>query len=432
MTNDVVIVGLSHHTAPVHVREQLALADEGRERLLQDLVALPTVREAVVLSTCNRVEAVTCCHPDSNPVPGVVERLLLSGGAEAAASLSVAYSDSMFDLRGRDAVRHVFRVASSLDSMVVGEPQILGQMKEQFGLCETAKTVGPVLHRVFHKGFSVAKRVRSETGVASRSVSVASSAVDLASKIFETLDDRAVLLIGVGEMGEAAARSLVAAGASRVMVANRTFESAVALARRFDGTPVPLDRLRMYLPLADLVIGSAGGGHLIDAAEMKRVMRERRGRPVFLIDLAVPRNFDPRINDLDNVYLFDIDDLSEIVEENIGERQREAIRGEAIVELEVDRFWQWFEKLDVVPTIVELREFAESVRISEVERTLARLEGLGEAERERIDSMTRAIINKLLHEPTASLRRTESPANEFVLLGALRELFRLGAKKDEE
>jgi glutamyl-tRNA reductase len=428
VTHDVVIVGLSHHTAPVQVREQLALGVDGRERLLHDLLALEPVREAVVLSTCNRVEAVTCCHPETDPVPGLTERLLLSGGDGAVPYSQVAYAEAMFNLRGREAVRHVFRVASSLDSLVLGEPQILGQMKEQFGLCEAAKSVGPVLHRVFHKGFSVAKRVRSETGVASRAVSVASSAVDLASKIFESLEDRVVLLIGVGEMGEAAVRSLVAAGASRVMVANRTFESAVTLARRFSGTPVPLERLRMYLPLADLVIGSAGGGQLVDAAEVRRVMRERRSRPAFFIDLAVPRNFDPRINDLDNVYLFDIDDLADIVEENIGERQREAIRGEAIVEQEVDRFWQWFEKLEVVPTIVELREFAETVRAGEVERTLGKLDQLAEGDRERIDSMTRAIVNKLLHEPTAALRQSDTPETEFMLLGALRELFKLGKK----
>ena len=423
MTNEVYIVGLSHHTAPVEVRERLAMDDGARENLVRDLVSLPPVREAVVLSTCNRVEAVCCCGPDDDPIPGLTETLLECGGMDSADG-----SDALFDLRGREAVRHVFRVASSLDSLVIGEPQILGQMKEQFGDCEAAETVGPVLHRVFHKGFSVAKRVRSETGVASRVVSVASTAVELASNIFESLHDRAVLLIGVGEMGEAAARSLVAAGASRVMVANRTFESAVALARQFDGTPVPLERLHMYLPLADLVVGSAGGGQLVDSSQVRTVMRERRGRPVFFIDLAVPRNFDPRINKVNNVYLYDIDDLSEIVEENMGERQREAIHGEAIVEQEVDRFWRWFEKLDVVPTIVELRDHAEAVRAAEVEKTLARMGSMSESDRARIDSMSRAIINKLLHEPTSTLKRSTTPEEEFILVRVIRELFGLGGK----
>lgn len=424
MSHELLIVGVSHHTAPVEVRERLAGAGGGVETLLHEMVSVAPVREAVVLSTCNRVEVVMCCAPGRDPVPELSERLL--GGSKVDAGNP---TEALFDLRGREAVRHVFRVASSLDSMVIGEPQILGQMKEQFGQCKAAETVGPVLHRVFHKGFSVAKRVRSETGVASRSVSVASAAVDMATRIFETLQDKAVMLIGVGEIGEAAARHFVRAGAARVMVANRTFEPAVDLARDFAGTPIPLERLAMYLPLADLVVGSAGGGELVDAHAVRRAMRERRGRPVFFIDLAVPRNFDPTINEVDNAYLYDIDDLGSMVEENLGERKREAIRGEAIVEEEVDRFWQWFEKLDVVPTIVELRDHAEAVRSDEVARTLDRLGPLDDADRQKIEQMTRSIVNKLLHQPTSALKQKRDADEEFVLLGAIRELFGLGRKK---
>jgi glutamyl-tRNA reductase len=425
VASDLVVVGVNHRTAPVEVRERLAVANGTMETLLRGLVALPDVREAVVLSTCNRVEVVACCAHDCDPVPQLKAQLLNLGGLDEG-----AYPDFLFQARGREAVRHVFRVAASLDSMVVGEPQILGQLKEQFALSSSIQAAGPVLHRVFHKGFSVAKRVRHETGVAGRSVSIASVAVDLARKIFETLEGHSVMLVGVGEIGQAAARAFTAAGAARLLVANRTFESAVELARSLDGTPVPFERMLTYLPLADLVVGSAGGGELISRDDVRRAMRERQHRPVFFIDLAVPRNFDPQINAVDNAYIYDIDDLTVVVEENLGERKREAVEGEAIVEEEVDRFWRWYEKLDVVPTIVDLRGRAEQVRSEEVARTLARMPGLTAEDRERIEQMTQAIVNKLLHHPTYTLKQGRSAEEELVLLEAVRALFDL--EKDED
>jgi glutamyl-tRNA reductase len=397
MALDLYIVGLSHHTAPVEVRERLALENGAFAGLLEDIASPTGVHETVLLSTCNRVEVVTCCETDPDPLPELERRLMAHGGLHGG-----SFSDHIFRHRGREAVRHVFRVASSLDSMVVGEPQILGQLKEQYAASAAAHAAGPILNRVFHKSFSVAKRVRNETGVASRAVSVASVAADLAGRIFE----------GVGS----------------VMVANRTFETAVELAREFDGTPIPFERIPMYLPLADLVVGSAGGGELVDAPEVRRVMRERLNKPMFFIDLAVPRNFDPAINTIDDVYLYDVDDLTGVVEDNLGERKREAIRGEAIVEREVDRFWQWFERLDVVPTIVELRALADTIRSEELSRTLDKIEGLSEADRDRVEQMTQAIVNKLLHEPTSALKRGDSDNSDVALLSAARELFGLGKK----
>jgi glutamyl-tRNA reductase len=424
MALDLYIVGLSHHTAPVEVRERLALDNGAFDALLEAIGQPSGVHEAVVLSTCNRVEVVTCCETEPNPVPEIEQRLMSIGGLTDG-----QHAEHIFRHQGREAVRHVFRVASSLDSMVVGEPQILGQLKEQFAASAAANAAGPILNRVFHKSFSVAKRVRNETGVAARAVSVASVAADLAGRIFEDLSDRSVLLLGAGEIGEAAATHFQSAGVGSVMVANRTFETAVELARQFDGTPIPFERIPMYLPLADLVVGSAGGGQLIDAAEVRRVMRERLNKPVFFIDLAVPRNFDPEINQIANVYLYDVDDLSSVVEDNLGERQREAVRGEVIVEREVDRFWQWFEGLDVVPTIVELRAFAEDIRAEELSRTLDKIEGLTDTDRGRVEQMTQAIVNKLLHEPTAVLKRGDSAADDVALLSAARELFGLGKKR---
>jgi glutamyl-tRNA reductase len=424
MTRDLVVIGVTHRTAPLEVRERFAFTNGTVEGFLRDVLVLPQVHEAVVLSTCNRMEIVACCPAATDAVPALKQRLLHAGGLEEE-----RYLEFLFELRGREAVRHVFRVASSLDSMVVGEPQILGQMKEQFAFSSTLEGAGPVLHRVFHKGFSVAKRVRSETGVAGKSVSIASVAVDLARKIFETLEGRSVLLVGVGEIGEAAARGFAGAGAGRIMVVNRTFETAVEVARSLGGTPVPVERMPMYLPLADLVVGAAGGGELLAADEVRRVLRERHQRPVFFIDLAVPRNFAADINKIDNVYLYDIDDLTSVIAENIGERQREAVHGEAIVEEEVDRFWRWFEKLEVVPTIVELRDRAEAVRRDEVARALGRMPHLSDADRLRIDQMTGAIVNKILHQPTSALKVGRTPEEEVVLLDAVREIFGLGKTK---
>lgn len=418
---ELAVVGVSHHTASVEVREKLAAAGADPATFLKQVTDLPGVQEAVLLSTCNRVELVACCSPDPGAAEGVARTLAAAGGVEGEAAERL-----VFTLRGRDAVRHVFRVASSLDSMIVGEPQILGQLKTQFENAAALDAAGPVLFRVFHKSFSVAKRVRTETGVAARSVSVAATAVDLATSIFESLDGRVVMLLGAGDTGEIAARHFLAAGVGQIMVVNRTFETAVELARELSATPVPLDRFLRYLPLADLVVGSAGGGQLLGADEAQAALRERRGKPMFFIDLAVPRNFDAAIHDLDGAYLYDIDDLGAVVEENLDERRREAVRGEAIVESEVDTFWQWFERLDVVPTIVELREYADTIRRGEVDKALAKMSSLSDDDRERVHQMTRAIVNKLLHHPTQVLKGEGSGAEESRLLSAVRRLFGLG------
>jgi len=418
-SRELTVVSVSHHTAPVAVREKLAAACEDGAGFLARITELEGVQEAVLLSTCNRIEVVACSDSAQHASAGISRLLLQAGGIADEDSPLVA------TMHGRDAARHVFRVASSLDSMVVGEPQILGQMKAQFDAAATAAAAGPVLFRVFNKSFSVAKRVRTETGIASRSVSVAGAAVDLASHIFESLQGRVVMLIGAGDTGETAARHFLAAGIGQLMVVNRTFETAVELARELSATPLPLERFRSYLPLADLVVGSAGGGQLLAADDVKAALRERRGKPVFFIDLAVPRNFHPSINELDGAYLYDIDELVAVADDNLGERRREAIRAEALVESEVEQFWQWFEKLDVVPTIVELREYADTIRRSEVEKTLARMSSLSEADRERIHQMSRAIVNKLLHHPTSVLKEEESATEESRLLSAVRRLFGL-------
>jgi glutamyl-tRNA reductase len=414
------LVGLSHHSAPVEVRERLALengaAGAVARRLLERLDGL---EECALLSTCNRVEAVACGDPDRTNPATLADALASDSGLDPVEVRSHLYLHE-----DRAAARHLFRVAASLDSMVVGEPQILGQVKSFYETAAEAGTAGAILHRVFHKAFSVAKRVRTETGIGGKNVSLSSVAVELAMQIFETLGEKTAIVVGAGKMAELTARHFRDRGIGGLMFANRTFDHAVELAREFHGTPVPFEELGRYLPLADVVIGSAAGADvLLTEAQVQEVLRARSYRPTFLIDLAVPRNFDPRINDLRNVYLYDVDDLEGVIGENREERDREALRAEEIVHGEVESFWRWFQSLDVVPTIVGLRDKAERIRRRELERTLGSLKNLAEDDRKSIEAMAEAIVNKLLHEPIARLKRVENPQSEEVL--AARRLFGL-------
>ena len=423
MSREIVLVGLSHHTAPVEVRERVAFENGRVEPALRGLVALPAIDEGVIVSTCNRVE-VLACGPSADAVAATLPAFLAAEHGVAAEALA----GSLYTYRGREAVRHLFRVAASLDSMVVGEPQILGQLKDQYALAASVGASGRVLHRCFHKSFSVAKRVRSETGIAARAVSVGSAAVELAKEIFDRFQDKTALLIGAGAMGELAARQLLAQGTGTLMVVNRTFERASELAGQLDGIAVPFDKLGRTLPLADLVVGAAGGDrYVLTTSDVHDAMRERRGRPMLLIDLAVPRSFEPAINGLDGVYLYDIDDLEGVIAENKGARASEAEVAERIVEGEVDTFCRWLDGLDVVPTMVELRDKIERIREAEIARYLSAAgTGLDARQREGIERLTRTIVNKILHAPLSELRR-QGMATETLYIEAVRVLFRLGA-----
>lgn len=420
MEREVLIVGVNYRTAPVEVRERLSFADGRLQDGLRTLLTLAPVDEGVIISTCNRVEVVAASVEGDDAVEALTG-FLASGERMARAQLG----EHLSVYRGREAVRHLFRVAASLDSMVVGEPQILGQLKDSYGHAASVGSAGTVLHRCFHKSFTVAKRVRSETGVASKAVSVSSAAVELASKIFDRFDDKTALLLGAGTMGELAARHLLAHGVSRLMVANRTFERAVELAHEFQGTPVPFEDFPRYLQMADMVIGStAADGYVVTREHMQEVLRARRYRPIFLIDMSVPRNFDPAINELDSVYLYDIDDLGEVAQVNRAERSREAEKAESIVEAEVDAFWKWLAALEAVPTIVALREKMDAIRKGELEKTLAGWRDLGPREREALEAMTAAIVNKILHGPITHLKQHHREHEAFYVAAA-RQLFDL-------
>src|SRR5213594_4436273 len=428
MERGIVLVGLNHRTAPVEVRERVAFANGRLEPSLRRLVAVAGVAEGAILSTCNRVEVVAC-----GPDPAALGAALpgfLAGEHDLA---ETALAGHLYTHADREAVRHLFRVAASLDSMVVGEPQILGQLKEQYAAAAAAGASGQILHRCFHRSFSVAKRIRRETRIAERAVSIGSAAVELSRSIFDRLADKSALLVGAGTMGELTARQLLAQGVGSVMVANRTFDRAIDVARALSATPVPWDRLPRYLPLADLVIAAASGEEefLLQRPAVEEAMRERRHRPMFLIDLAVPRALDPAVNQLDNVYLYDIDDLEGVVAQNRGARAREAVKAETIVDAEVEAFWGWFTSLDVVPTIVALRERVEAIRRREVERSLAALGAVDPRQRETIERLTQAIVNKVLHAPLTALRRHRADPAEAFYVDAARRLFRLGTDPPE-
>ena len=431
MERDLLIVGLNHRSAPVEIRERLAFPVGHLQPALVRLMQVPGVEEGAIVSTCNRVEVITCVTAGSADV----EQCIVTFLARERHAAREAFEPHVYTRRGREAVRHLFRVASSLDSMVVGEPQILGQMKDHYAEATSAGTSGSVLHRAFHRSFAVAKRVRTETAVAGKAVSVASAAVELAREIFETLEDKTAMLVGAGEMSEVAARHLKSHGIAGIIITTRTFDHAVELAREFSGTPVQFERLAEYLKLADVVIGSAGAtDYLITPALVHDVLRARKQRPMFFIDMAVPRNFDPAINEIDNVYLYDIDDLATTIAENVGEREREALRAEGIVEAEVDGFWRWFTSLEVVPTIVAIREKIEAIRRSELEKALASLQDQAPNNRALLDAVSSAIVNKILHAPLSSLKRQGSAAGGQTLIASARCLFDLeqpGAGKDD-
>lgn len=425
MYKEIVIVGLNHRTAPVEVRERVAFDSSLLGETLQSLRALASVHEGAVLSTCNRVEVVAATS-DREAAFAEVKKFLVE--REAATGESNV-EDHLYAYSGSEAVRHLFRVASSLDSMVVGEPQILGQLKDHYLAAKEAGSVGTVLHRLFHRSFSVAKRVRTETGIAGRVVSVSSVAVELAKRIFDRLEDKTVMLIGAGKMGNSVCRHLQRSGVSSLMVTNRTFERAVEVAAEFRGNPIRFEEFSRYLKLADLVIGCAGApDFLLQPETVEETLKERKQKAMFFIDLGDRRNFDPRINQIANVYLYDIDDLQAVASENLNGRTGEVLKADEIVDEEVEDFLRWLDSLEQVPTIVALRQRLEEIRQHELEKSLrTSLKGLSEKERQAIEDMTAAMIGKILHVPISRLKKPDE-GEEALYVEALKKLFGLEGK----
>jgi glutamyl-tRNA reductase len=416
----IILVGLNHRSAPLEVRERFAVPEVAP--ILQKLVDADEILEAVLISTCNRVELVaTTRQPEA-------ARLRLGdyfarGGL--AASPETVEAEQLYEYWDRDVVRHVFRVASAMDSMVVGEPQILGQLKDAYRSAVEAGSCGPVLSRLFQRAFTTAKRVRNETRIAERPVSVAKVAVELAGQIFERLDDKRALLIGAGEMIEAAMVSLQREGLKRPRICNRTLAHAEELARRFGGSAHPLQDLDALLPEADVVLSCVATEEPpLTLERVEAAQRLRQNRPLFLIDLGVPRNVEPAVNALDTAYLYDIDDLQHVAAANTEEREREARWGERIVLEEVQRFDGWLVALQAVPAIRHLRARADAIVGQELERHAARLD-LDDAQHAGVEALTRSIVNKILHAPLARLRAETGREEGLAVLEAARELFAL-------
>ena len=424
----IVIVGLSHKTAPVEIREKLAFAPTAMERPLRQMLELATITEGLIVSTCNRVEL---CAITKEPDAAIAElRRFLAEYHEISPE---EINENLFDYQGEEAIRHLFRVSSSLDSMVLGEPQILGQIKTAYGYAAEFKTAGLILNRFLHKAFSVAKRVRTETAIASNAVSVSFAAVELARKIFDRLDNKGVMIIGAGEMCELAARHFVSNGISKVLVTNRTFERAEKLAAEFNGKAVPFDSFVDHLAEVDIVMTSTGAPNFIlGKRQMEEVLKRRKNRPMFLIDIAVPRDIDPKVNDISNTYLYDVDDLQGVVQANLKERQKEAGKAEAIVEQEIGQFHQWLGNLEVKPTVIALRRKLEEIRQQELEKTFGNLKDLTGKQRKSIEAMAGAIINKILHKPTAILKNSQNDTSGEDYVDAVRTLFDLPAPSDDD
>ena len=390
------LTGLSHKTAPVHLREKLAIPEGTLPQTLQELQKLGA-SEAVVLSTCNRVEF-ALSSPDSVEPGSIMDRFLADWqGSNSAA----AYAGHIYRLEAREAIRHLFRVAASLDSMVVGEPQILGQLKAAYAAAKSEGTVGGLLETVMTRAFSVAKRVRSETGIGQMAVSVSYAAVEVARQIFGSLKGRAVLIIGSGKMGELAARHLRRSGANRILVTNRTWERAEELARLFEGRAVEYTRFKSMLHEVDVVISSSGARdeYILTREDMQRVIAQRRNKPIYLIDIAVPRNIEPSVNEIEGVFLKDVDALEGVVNANIQERGKQADEAEKIVQAEVEQMMARLRIEEVTPTIISLQGQLEEIRAGEVLRTLRRMPGLTAEQRQQIEVMTRSIVNKIAHGP---------------------------------
>lgn len=409
---NVLVIGLNHTTAKVDVRERLAFNGPKLEQGLAGLRNVRGVSEVALLSTCNRVEIYSSVNSPAETAENIRNFLADFHGLTRG-----EFDDALYAYTGADAVRHVFRVASSLDSMVLGEPQILGQLKDTFEFALSHKTTGVLLNKLMKKAISTAKRVRTETRIAENAVSISFAAVELAKKIFSDLTGKSFMLLGAGEMAELAARHLVTNGVKSVMVANRTYERCCELAQEFCGRPVRFEDFVNELVAVDIIICSTGAPtFVLFRDQMQRVMRSRRQKPVFIIDISVPRNIDPEIEKIDNVYLYTVDDLQNVVDTNMLERKKEAEKAETIVGEELEAFTKWMASLDSVPVIVSLRQKADEIRREELEKFRHKHPDLDEQTTKSLEYMATAIVNKLIHPPTAALKEDAEDKDELIAL----------------
>ena len=419
---NIIVVGLNHRTAPVELRELLAIPNSRMGEALARLLAYPGIKEAMYLGTCNRVEVYAVVEKGDWGFRKLEDFLV-------ATHFSLSSEDllpHLYRYSDEEAIAHLFRVSASLDSMIVGEPQILGQVKEAYALALTHRSSGVILNKVVKKAISVGKNVRTNTRIGEYAVSISYAAVELAKKVFSNLQQQVVLLVGAGEMGKLAAQHLVNHGVKEVLLTTRNHHRALTLAKRFQGHAVPYEQLRSTLPKADIVICATGAPHfVISKDDIEGAVRQRRNRPIFLIDITVPRNIDPAVKDVDNAFVFDIDDLKAHVGHNQDERLKEAETAEKLVKEEVGSMVAWVRGLEAIPTIVALKKKAEDIKNNELDKVFHRLGELSEKDRIAIEGLASAIVNKLLHGPLVTLKAEAQSQNGFAFIEAARRFFEL-------
>ena len=418
---NLILVGVNHKTTPVEIREKLAFTKGKIEESVDRLFNFPDIIEHTILSTCNRVEIYARANCQDSAIKAIKQFI-----CDFHEVSPVELEDHFYSYRNEEAVEHLFRVSSSLDSMILGEAQILGQVKDAYSLAKDLRSTGLVLNQLFEKAFSIAKKVREETGIAERSVSISSAAVELAQKIFDDLENRTVMLVGTGEMAELAAKHLISYGVKTVYVTSRTYDRAVNLARTLNGSALDFEAFKNELHRADIVITSTSAPNFIIKKEMvEKAIHERKNKPIFFIDIAVPRDIEPDVNDLENIYLYDIDDLHVVVSANMKEREKEAENAMNFISQEVTKFNNWVGTLDAVPTIVEIRKKAENIRKQEIEKTLKKISHLSEDDKKLLRQMSSSMVNKILHKPTIKLKQKTQSEDGHVYLKAIRHLFHL-------
>jgi glutamyl-tRNA reductase len=418
---NLILVGVNHKTTPVEIREKLAFTKGKIEESVDRLFNFPDIIEHTILSTCNRVEIYARANCQDSAIKAIKQFI-----CDFHEVSPVELEDHFYSYRNEEAVEHLFRVSSSLDSMILGEAQILGQVKDAYSLAKDLRSTGLVLNQLFEKAFSIAKKVREETGIAERSVSISSAAVELAQKIFDDLENRTVMLVGTGEMAELAAKHLISYGVKTVYVTSRTYDRAANLARTLNGSALDFEAFKNELHRADIVITSTSASNFIIKKEMvEKAIHERKNKPIFFIDIAVPRDIEPDINDLENIYLYDIDDLHVVVSANMKEREKETDNAMNLISQEVTKFNNWVGTLDAVPTIVEIRKKAENIRMQETEKTLKKISYLSEDDKKLLRQMSSSIVSKILHKPTIKLKQKTQSEDGHVYLKAIRHLFHL-------
>lgn len=417
----IIVVGLSHKTAPVEIRERFAFSQTSLERGLVELFNKRQVEECLILSTCNRVEIYAVSEKVDDCVESIKEFL-----SEFHNVPVEEFSDNLYVSIGHMAVRHLFNVTSSIDSMVIGEPQILGQVKQAYKTATMKDTVGLILNRLFHTAFFVAKRVREETNIGSQAVSVSYVAVELAKRIFEDLNNRSVMLIGTGDMAELAAKHLISAGIEELFVASRNIENSRLLAERLNGSPIGVDEVYYCLKDVDIVISATGSSEfIIRPHHVREALKLRKNEPIFMIDIAVPRDIDPRVEEISNVYLYDIDDLRGVLDDNMKSRREIAKKAEEIV-LHVEKnFQRWLNGLKVVPTIIKLKKRFEVIRENEVNKALYKIGNYTDREKNIIEGLASAIVGKILHNPLTNLKKESSSSLGALYMDSLLQLFNL-------